>query len=262
MPTDDHTPPVPRAPRFIESPQNPLFRTWESLLESRGLKKQGQFILSGLKTVPEALVERPEWFSILLVRNYDQIADWTLPQGLQVVELATPLFRALDIAGTGFPLLIGKVPDMPRADLSQPPQGLELICALGDPNNLGALLRSAVAFGVQRVILLEGAAHPYHPKCLRAAANAVFSIPILRGGRWQDVASAAGPLVALDGGGEDLSRYRWPDDVRVVLGEEGPGIPADLRVRRLSIPTTGLVESLNATVAASVVLFAHHTRQR
>lgn len=248
-----------RPPRLIESPQNPQFKLWESLLESRGLKKQGRFLLAGLKTVPEALARWPDRFSTLLLTNPAQAEGWRLPPGLETVQLAPALFRTLDASGTGFPLLVGTVPDTPLIDLSQPPQGLELICALGDPNNLGALLRSAAAFGARRVILLDGAAHPYHPKCLRAASNAQFELILLRGGRWEDVQRAAGPLVALDAGGADMAAFRWPRDVRLVLGEEGQGVPATLPVQRLSIPTTGAVESLNATVAASVALFSHFT---
>lgn len=251
-----------RPPRLIESPQNPQFKLWESLLESRGLKKQGKFLLAGLKTVPEALARWPGRFSTLLFADPAQIDGWSLPAHIDTVQLAPALFRTLDASGTGFPLLVGGVPDMPLLDLSQPPQGLELVCALGDPNNLGALLRSAAAFGARRVILLEGAAHPFHPKCLRAASNAQFELTLLRGGRWDDLRSAAGPMVALDAGGADMAAFAWPRDVRLVLGEEGQGIPDDLPVQRLSIPTTGAVESLNATVAASVALFSHYAATR
>jgi RNA methyltransferase, TrmH family len=245
-----------RPPLLIESPQNPQFKLWESALDGRGLKKNGKFLLAGLKTVPEALRQRPDRFERLLFADPAQIAGWPLPPGVEPVQLAPALFRALDVSGTGFPLLVGNVPRFPMIDLSQPPQGLELLCALGDPSNLGALLRSAAAFGASRVVLLEGAAHPFHPKCLRAASNAQFSLTLLRGPRWAEVNAAAGPLYALDGGGTDLTRFDWPTDLRLILGEEGQGVPADCPAVRLSVPTTGNVESLNATVAVSVALFA------
>ncbi|PWC77557.1 RNA methyltransferase [Azospirillum sp. TSH64] len=247
-----------RLPLLIESPQNPQFKLWESALESRGLKKNGKFLLAGLKTVPEALRQHPARFERVLFTDPAQIASWRLPAGVEPVQLAPALFRMLDVSGTGFPLLVGAVPKMPAIDLSQQPQGLELLCALGDPSNLGALLRSAAAFGVSRIVLLEGAAHPFHPKCLRAASNAQFTLTMLRGPRWTAVNEAAGPLYALDGGGEDLTRFDWPADMRLILGEEGQGVPADCPATRLSVPTTGAVESLNATVAVSVALFARY----
>lgn len=251
---------MPRPPLLIDSPANARFKTWESLLEGKGIRKAGQFILAGLKTVPEALTRWPDRFQAILVPKLEWIEGWPLPDGIQPVQLAPELFRALDVSGTNYPLLVGTVPSMAVADLRQPPRGLEVVCALGDPANLGALLRSAAAFGAGAVVLLEEAANPFHPKCLRAAANAVFSLDIRRGPRWSGLAGAAGPLVALDAGGEDLSRFAWPNDVRVVLGEEGQGVPPDLAARRLTIPMTEAVESLNATVAASVALYAWYAR--
>lgn len=251
-----------RPPLSIESPQNPQFKLWESALDSRGLKKHGKFLLAGLKTVPEALARHPGRFERLLVTDPAQVAGWTLPPGVEPVQLAPALFRTLDVSGTNFPLLVGTVPTLPQLELSQPPQGLELLCALGDPSNLGALLRSAAAFGASRIVLLEGAAHPFHPKCLRAASNAQFELTLLRGPRWAEVNAAAGPLYALDAGGADLSTFRWPDDLRLILGEEGQGVPADCPAIRLSVPTTGAVESLNATVAASTALFARYLQRK
>ena len=251
-----------RPPPLIESPQNPRFKLWESLLESRGLKKHGQFLLSGLKTVPEALARHPGRFAAVLTDEPERVAGWRLPGGLEVVHLAPALFRRLDVAGTGFPLLLGSVPAMPTVDLARPPEGVELVCALSDPSNLGALLRSAAAFGAGRIVLLEESAHPYHPKCLRAAANAQFALTLLRGPRWPALKTAAGPLVALDGQGTDLTAFAWPRDLRLILGEEGQGVPADLPATRLAIPTTGAVESLNATVAASLALFARFAAGR
>jgi len=248
--------------RVIESPQNERAKEWLSLGESRGLKKHGRFLLAGRKTVPEALSHYPQRFEALLVHSPEQIGGWDVPAHIDRYRLSPELFRALDVSGTDFPLLLGRVPEMPEADLSKPPKGLELVCALGDPSNLGAVLRSAAAFGVRRVILMEDAAHPFHPRALRAASNAQFALMLLRGPSWENFNAAAGEAVALDGGGGNFSAYHWPDDLRLVLGEEGRGLPASLALRRLAIPMTDAVESLNAVVAASLALHAHFTRQR
>lgn len=242
----------------IDSSQNPQFKTWSGLLESRGIRKAGQFLLAGLKTVPEAITRWPALFTRILIRHPEWIADWPLPDHIQPVVLAGPLFRELDVSGTDYPILVGDLPAIGVTDLSAPPAGLELVCALGDPANLGALLRSAAAFGVSKVILLEEAAHPFHPKCLRAASNAVFTLNIVRGGRWAGLDQAAGPLLALDAGGEELATFPWPENARLILGEEGQGVPAAVPARRLTIGNTGNVESLNATVAASIALFTYY----
>ncbi|MDE1172793.1 MAG: RNA methyltransferase [Parvibaculaceae bacterium] len=252
-----------RPPKRIDSRDNPRAKLWASLLTPRGLKKAGQFILAGRKTVPEALRTYPRFFETLLVTSPAQLTGWTLPPGLEVIEAGSALFQELDTSGTGFPLLIGTVPEMAQADLTAAPRGLELICGLSDPSNLGALLRSAAAFGAARVVLLTESAHPFHPKALRAAANAQFSVELVRGPSWSELTAEAGhiagPVLALDAGGADLAAFTWPHNVRLLLGEEGLGVPPALDVARLTVPTTGAVESLNATVAASVALYAYHT---
>lgn len=248
--------------RVIESLQNGQAKIWEQLTESRGIKKHGEFLLAGRKSAPEALAAHPDRFHALLALDPAQIEGWTIPAHVEKYRLSRALFDALDVSGTGAPLLVGKVPAMSPADLSAAPKGLELVCALGDPNNLGAALRSAAAFGATRIILMSEAVHPFHPKALRAAANAQFELTLLRGPSWETLDEATGPIFALDAGGEDMAALDWPRDLRLVLGEEGRGIPSTLKLRRLSIPTTGAVESLNATVAASLALYAHYIAGR
>ncbi|MDO8838914.1 MAG: RNA methyltransferase [Parvibaculum sp.] len=248
--------------RLIESPQNPRVKLWTALSETRGIKKHGAFLLAGRKTVPEALKRHAAQFSAVLASREADIAALKPPAGLECFVLSRALFETLDSNGTGFPLLVGRVPDMPAADLTRVPKGLELVCALGDPANLGAVLRSAAAFGARRIVLMEAAAHPFHPKALRAAANAQFELQFLKGPGWPALNTARGPLAALDGEGEDIGAFHWPRDIRLVLGEEGLGLPAGLKARRLAIPTTGAVESLNATVAASLAMQAHFGAMR
>lgn len=244
-------------PRVIESPQNPRVKLWTALAETRGIKKHGAFLLAGRKTVPEALKRHAGHFNAVLACREADIAALKPPASLERFVLSKAMFEALDVNGTGFPLLVGRVPDMVAADFSKAPKGLELVCALGDPANLGAVLRSAAAFGAKRVVLMEAAANPFHPKALRAAANAQFELQFLKGPGWAALNEAKGAVAALDGGGEDIGDYKWPRDIRLVLGEEGLGLPAGLKARRLGIRTTGAVESLNATVAASLAMQAH-----
>jgi RNA methyltransferase, TrmH family len=251
-----------RSLRRIDSPDNPYFKTWLALLDGRGVRKRGMFLLSGIKTVPEALRRWPDRFRFLLTADPAWLEAMTLPTGVEAVTLAPALFRALDPFGVNRPLLVGTTPPIPALDLQAPPQGLELVCALGDPANLGACLRSAAAFGVSRVILLDEAAHPFHPKSLRAASNAVFCLELHRGGGWATITEAAGPLLVLDGGGQPMDDFTWPAHARLILGEEGQGVPAALPGLRLSIPAAAVVESLNAVVAASIAMHHHYQRHQ
>ena len=187
---------------------------------------------------------------LLYVEGQPFVEQCSLPK----VELKSSLFQQLDIFGTHFPLLVADTPAIDACKLSDAPMGLEILCGLSDPSNLGALLRSAEAFGASQVILLKEAAHPFHPKAVRASSGSCLRVPLTAGPSIKEI-HGAGPILALDKTGESIAEFNWPKDCRLLIGEEGLGIPDDLiSVQRISIPMQGQVESLNAVAATSVAL--------
>jgi TrmH family RNA methyltransferase len=130
---------------------------------------------------------------------------------------------------------------------------------LGDPANVGALIRTAAALGIERVVLLKESAHPYHPKAIRAASGTTFTVSLAQGPSIRDLPEKATGLT-LDVRGENLPAFRWPKDVRLLVGEEGPGLPPIISGTRLAVPMTGSVESLNAVVAAGMALYAYRVQ--
>ena len=173
--------------------------------------------------------------------------------------LSTPLFEKIDLFGTGAPILICQAPPFPSSDLEAQPQGIELLCPFGDPANVGALIRTAVAMGVERVILLKESAHPYHPKAIRAASGTMFKVSLVQGPSIRDLPEPA-TWVTLDAQGKSLPAFQWPKDVRLLVGEEGPGLPPRASGTRLAVPMTDSVESLNAVVAAGMALYAYRVQ--
>ncbi len=171
------------------------------------------------------------------------------------LEFSGELFNQIDVLGTHFNILVLEQPLVSILDLAgYAPQGIEVVIPVGDPGNLGALLRSCEAFGIRRVILTQEAAHPFLPKAVKASAGSALRLEIRRG-----PALAAFPegCIALDSNGTSLYNYTWPSHGLLVVGEEGAGLPATFG-QRIRIPTQG-VESLNAVVAASIAL-AHRAR--
>jgi len=235
----------------ITSSANPQFRLWKSLLSSKGLKKEGLLLLSGEKLVREALRDQH-------LQIQAEILDTrTEPiTGLrQVFRLPQDLFDELDELGTHFPLLLVKAPLIPDWDPHSLTQGLEVFCPLGDPQNLGALLRSAEAFGVRKVVLLEEAAHPFLPKSIKAASGSCLRLKLEKGPSLTDL---KGKFTVLDLKGQALPTYQWPRTVRLLIGEEGPGLKklgTSVAQEMLCIPMAAGVESLNAGVASSIALF-------
>ncbi|MGZ3723440.1 MAG: TrmH family RNA methyltransferase [Bdellovibrionales bacterium] len=239
----------------IASAQNAKFKIWASLLESRGIKKAGRALISGRKLVQEFLEQNPAAAKEVLFPPKAEPFD--VPPQINAYSLTSPLFKELDVMGTKAPLLVVQTPEL-KSWTPGAPQGLELIVALSDPGNLGALLRSAEAFGVSRVILTEECSSPFLPKAIRASSGASFRLPILQTGSLADV--EASPAFSLNMEGESLEKFSWPKDLYLILGEEGRGIPKSLAATSISIPMKGKVESLNAMAAASIALYSYRIR--
>jgi len=138
-----------------------------------------------------------------------------------------------------------------------------------DPGNAGSIVRSAEAFGATGVLFLRGSVNPYHPKTLRAAAGSLFRMPVVYG-LDEDLARAALEQRRLDiyaaapRGAKHLKDVDLTRRCAIVIGSEGRGVSEKLRAAALDlrIPTAG-VESLNASVAAGVLLYeARRQRSR
>lgn len=139
---------------------------------------------------------------------------------------------------------------------------------LQDPGNLGALARVAEAAGAAGLALSPGCAHPNHPRALRASAGSLLRLPVAVGvtpEALEEHLALAHPRWAalVPRGGEELYRARLDGTAILAVGAEGSGLSPTLLARaglRLTIPMAPAVESLNATVAAALVLFEMRRR--
>jgi 16S rRNA (guanine527-N7)-methyltransferase len=243
-------------PRIIKSSDNPTFKLLRSLTATRPIKRQGLALISGTKVTRE-----------MVQVAKDRAIAWVYPGGETVapgpelqepnIELAPALFRELDEFGTGAPLLLVKVPEMPEFDEKAPwPKGATLFLALQNPENLGATIRSAAAFGVARIVLLQECAHPYHPKSMRAAGTALAVTHFESGPGIAHLSTEGHPLLTLDAGGTSLAEVSFPATFGLLPGVEGPGLPESLKkAGTLAIPMMEPIESLNAGVATAIALY-------
>jgi 16S rRNA (guanine527-N7)-methyltransferase len=240
--------------REVSSETNPTWKLCRDVLTGAGIRKHGRAVVAGPRQVAEVLERFP-----------DRVEAWlTDPRGpappapdLDWVRLAGPLFKAVDTSGTRAPLLLVRVPEMPEWSDDDPwPEGCTLFVPFQDPENVGAVLRSAAAFGVARAVLLREAAHPFHPKSGRAAGPALFQVPLLHGPSLADLLSRRAPLIALATDGDDVAGELFPARFGLVPGVEGPGLPSRFRDGpRRRIPIAPGVESLNAATATAVALY-------
>ncbi len=233
----------------LSSSGNPKFILWRSLLNAKGIKKENLFILSGEKLVRE-FIQNPTYKISCELITKDL---FPLQAQKNIFELDKTLFQELDVIGTRFNLLVLEIPEIKESVSSDKIEGIEVVAPLGDPKNLGALIRSCVAFGIRKIHLTDESAHPFHPQCLKASAGAVLKAPLYKAGllkNWDLKTSWA-----LDSKGQELEQVPKPDTARIIVGEEGRGLAGFEQSQFISIPTQN-VESLNATVAASLLLYS------
>ncbi len=272
----------------ISSAQNAQFKYLKSLCKSKGLKAADHFLLSGEKIVLEFIndeywVNKIDLVVISRAKPIDSLP--TLIQKLiqnlnssQILALESELFEELDELGTGFPILAIEQPKLEKwpvnlnenqitsaKDQGSFERSLILFSPLGDPQNLGAVARTAYAFGVKALVLLQESAHPFLPKTIKASSGAILKIPLFLGPSIHNLQEEY--LMALDMNGESIVSFVQSElklktlpnkqslsTVKLLLGEEGPGIPENFQGRRLSIPMKNPMESLNVAVAAGIAL--------
>lgn len=241
--------------RTVESPQNAVFKDLKKLLSGRGIKKAAAALVSGDKQIAEILTRFPKRCRAWITSGDASPPPEGTPDSLEWIQLSDDLFRQLDIFGTRYPLLHVRIPQMPTW---RPEEGFETGCTLlipfQDPENVGAVIRSAVAFDVSRIILLAESAHPFHPKAIRASGGAVFAADFRTGPSIHDL-NATAPILPLSGEGTPIDCAAFPDAFGLMPGIEGPGLPDRFRVTAVSIPISDAVESLNAAVATAIALF-------
>ena len=176
-----------------------------------------------------------------------------LPSTRGVVALATPPHRTL----------ASLFPDLPSKKSPSSSSPLFLILNdIQDPVNVGAILRSGEAFGAAAALLTPGSASPFSPRALRASAGSAFRLPVAtRVAASEAVLFARANGIALIGaearGGTAPEAMAGVHPIALVIGSEGHGISPELAAaldHRVTVPLQGRVQSLNAAVAAGVLL--------
>lgn len=249
----------------ISSRANAVFRKLFSLQTSKGIKENGLFLAGGEKVVKEILRENKESV-IALIRAPDMPVVSPALSKVKQITLSKERFNELNSLGTAGPLLELRLPEITRFDAKAPwPLGCSLFIPFGGPENIGAVIRSAVGMGVSRVVLLSEAACPFLPRSVRASAGSILRIRLEYGPALADIASLSAeiPFYSLDMRGGRLAGVVWPPIFGLIAGMEGTGLPADIKEKfiSVSIPLENGLDSLNAAAAVSIALWDWKTKK-
>ncbi|HXV13294.1 MAG TPA: TrmH family RNA methyltransferase, partial [Candidatus Krumholzibacteria bacterium] len=196
-----------RSFRVIESDDNRVFKRLAKTLTGRGIRKHDAAIVSGAKIVADVLRASPQLAEAWISTPKHEPPPAALPAAVAWYQLSPRLFQRLDVSGTGTPLLLVETPPI---EAWQPADGFASGCSIlvpfQDPENVGAVIRSAVAFGAAHVVLLAESAHPYHPKSLRASGGAVFLAALRQGPSLHELPDDL-PVVPLSTHGADVATF-------------------------------------------------------
>jgi RNA methyltransferase, TrmH family len=178
--------------------------------------------------------------------------------------VADPVMRRM--SDTQTPPGVLAVAPMPSLPWPSQPEILLILDQVGNPGNLGTMLRTAAAAGVNGVLLAPGCVDAFNPKAVRGGMGAHLRLPIRAAG-WPEIKTVCAELAVWTAAADGQIGYtdvNWRQPSALIIGSEasGPGPEAaELSQRRAYIPMSAATESLNAAVAAAVILF-EAARQR
>jgi RNA methyltransferase, TrmH family len=254
--------------RRLVGRHNPRLKQLRLAFRRGELTPQGECALDGIKLLEEALRSGQRVRSVFFSESARPLAEKLLPQLSARTEthiLPTTLFHSIvpSDAPQGVAALV-KLHRFSAAQILERSQSGPMLVAVGlqDPGNLGTLFRSAEAFGAAGIFITEGTVGPFNSKVLRGSAGSIFRLPFLQ--------IPSSELIALLGQhgvrrlatsshqGTPLPQMVWTLPLAIFIGNEGAGLTREILHQMdetLMIPLATQVESLNAGVAASIVLY-------
>ena len=248
----------------ITSPRNPRLKLVRRLQKSaRARRESGLFVAEGVRLAEEALRAGLPARFVLFVEGLS-------PRGLAVVEgyrargaeiwlLSSEAMRSVSATETPQGILL--VLPFPALPLPPKPDFALILDGVRDPGNMGTILRTAWAAAVQAVYLIGGCVDPFNPKVVRAAMGAHFHLPVRQSSpeRLVGMLGGARAYLAAAGEGEPYTQADFRRPLALLIGGEADGVSEAarraLRPSPVHIPMPGGAESLNAAVAAAVLMF-------
>lgn len=264
--------------RRIEGRHNPLLKELRQAFGRAERTPGGECAIEGVRIVEEAIRSGLRFRAVFFRQSARNLAERFLPQiGSHVETLLVPdsVFDGAVASETpqGIAALV-RLKEFSLDDMIErlPVGPVVVVMGLQDPGNLGTVLRSAEAFGSAGVVLGEGTVSPFNSKVIRASAGSLFRLPTMNAKAANELDSVLGKLRSHDvrllatssHKGTALDQALLTGPFAVFIGSEGSGLPKSLLSQvdeLIAIPHAQQVESLNAGVAGSIVLY-EAARQR
>lgn len=245
--------------KYIQSMQNPQVKQWKKLLTKKERDKTFTYLVEGFHLVEEAL--KAEAVIQIILSEGTEVPQ-RLDYGSTPIVTVTPeIFR--ELSDTETPQGILAVCAVPKkSEALEEGQTFLLIDAAQDPGNLGTMIRTADAAGIDAVIVGNGSVDIYNPKVIRAAQGSHFHLPVIRGDLKEWIPRLSEKNIQIYGtaleNGHIYTETKAPSSFALLVGNEGSGVNPELlslTSKNLYIPIFGKSESLNVAVATGILLY-------
>ena len=245
----------------ITSPQNPFVKKLGGLLrDGRYRAEQKCLVLEGEKAVLDAISRGHPCLNLVISADHPHMAAFLGHSAKAITPLSADVFKKTSLMKQSTGVMgIFALPEWNPALWQQAKRQVAVLDAVQSPQNVGAIVRNAAAFGVEALLLLPGSADPSHPDVLRASSGYALDVPIFRCSpeTVTTVADRFSVLILSASGELCVGKDSLPTPCLWVLGNEGCGptwhVPHALSAR---IPMMPGVESLNVGVASGICFYA------
>ena len=248
------------AMQFIDSAQNRRFKQWKKLLTLKERKQQKKFVVEGFHLIEEAL-KAGVVFELVLGELADMPVTWDV-KNIPTFRMSEQLAKQLSETVTSQNVFAICHNREVKVDWSDIDSAL-VVDNVQDPGNLGTLIRTADAAGVQAVVLGQGCADVHNGKVLRGTQGSIFHLPIITGvDLQQEIPALKAAGITVFGtaitNGKSVFALNKPGKFALVVGNEGSGVTEEVLTiadENLYVPIHGQAESLNVAVATGVLLY-------
>ena len=247
--------------------QNPVVKAAAELKQKKYRTQNGLYLAEGLRTAEEAVAYKAVETLFYVATDDDRTMRLLEDAAMQNIKLVCVNENVMKkIADTETPqgiIAVCKMRQPKLENLLASGKMLLVLDRVGDPGNIGTMLRTADAAGIGGLVLLKGCADIYAPKTVRSSMGSLFHIPVLSGVSEQEFVSTAKKagydlLVTCLDGADNLYKADLSGRIAFVMGNEAGGVSETLLEKadkRVYIPMAGRAESLNVAMAAGIVMF-------
>lgn len=253
----------------INSSKNSIIKETKSLSRKKNRWNDKLFIIEGIKTIAEAIKSSAKikhiFYSEILFSTEDGLAFFQeIKNKNQTIKLSEAIFKEItDLENPQGVIAVVEFIDRDIEEIYNKDLSFILFLdELNDPGNLGTIIRTADAFNIEAIILGRGCVDPYNSKVVRSTMGSIFRVPIYNlkdnDSFFETIKKKGVKIMTTSLEGNLLSQQDFKDRNLVVIGNEANGVSksiVELSDKEIKIPMPGSAESLNAGVAASIIMY-------